>query len=47
MKHGFIWTLAIGATGGPSKTTMIGTFPSKNDLQLVHTGLQNDVLAKS
>ena len=47
MKHGFIWISSTGATGGPSKTTLIGTSPSKNDLQIFHTGLQNDVLAKS
>ena len=47
MKHGFIWTLSIGATGGPSKTTMIGTSPSKIDLKILYTGLQNHALAKS
>ena len=47
MKHGFIWTSSTGATLGPSKATMIGTFLLKNDLQIVHTGTKNDVLAKS
>ena len=46
MKHGFIWTSSTGATLGPSKVT-IGTFPSKNDVQIVHTGPDNNVLAKS
>ena len=46
-KHGFIWTSSIGTTGGPSTTTVIGTFPLKNDLQITHTGLHKDVLAKS
>ena len=47
MKHGSIWTLSIGVTGGPSKTTMIGTFPLKKVLQRVHTGSKNDVFVKS
>ena len=47
MRHGFIWISSTVATLCPCKVNMIGTFPSKNDLQLVHTGLQNDVLAKS
>ena len=47
MKHGFIWISSIGATLGPSKATMIGTLPSKNDLELVHTGTKNGALAKS
>ena len=47
MKHGFVWISPTGATLGPSKATMIGTFTSKTDLQLVHTGTKNDVLAKS
>ena len=47
MKHGFIWISSTGATLGPSKAIMIGTFPSKNGLQLVHTGTRNDVVAKS
>ena len=38
MRHGFIWISSTGATLGPSKENMIGTFPSKVDLQLVHTG---------
>ena len=45
--YGFIWTSWIGTTAGPSKVNMIGTFPSKKDLQLVHTGTRKDVLAKS
>ena len=47
MKLGFIWISSTGATLGTSKASMIGTFLSKNDLQIVHTGPKNDVLAKS
>ena len=47
MKHGIIWTLSTGATLGPKKAIMIGTYLSKNDLQIVHTGTKHDVLAKS
>ena len=46
-KRGFISTLSTGAIPGPIKAIMIGTFLSKNDLQIVHTGPKNDVLAKS
>ena len=46
-RHGSTSISSTGATLGPSKATMIGTFPSKNDLQIVHTGPKNDVLAKS
>ena len=43
----FLQVGSTGATLGPSKVNMIGTFLSRNDLQLVHAGTKNDVLAKS
>ena len=39
MRHGSTWISSIGRTSGPSTTTMISTFPLKNDLQITHTGL--------
>ena len=46
-KHGFISTLLAGAIPGPEKMIMNGTFLSKNDLQIAHTGPKSGILAKS
>ena len=46
MKHGFIWILWIGATSGPIKIIMMGTFASKNALRILHTGPKSGILAR-